>query len=440
MRRLVPLLITIIMLTACAPAPSSTPAPAPAPTPTPVLEVQQLWQTPDAPFSPIPAGEEPKYFYDKPLDAFVPSDDYGQIYLYAGGLSTVEGENDTPEYYTTFGICTADGRIITAPVYMVMAGHGIGRQRVYVLLQGSHDVEYVYDGGSYTYRTVEKVHLIDGQGRWIESVEEFDYPNLEYTYTHDFLVARRDGKWGGISFDGAVVFPFVYDTRADLAAVAAPTKIVNGEERSWCAPNVWANRRGNGYDGADSVTFYFPNKTVEVPYSHYRGLGSYIEVYSYAPDGYSDRRVSILDLQGNEILHQVPDARPDGTGGFFSIGEEENLLRHYDKTGALIGEWLMDSQELLGLAYGSPRLSFSGDYLLAVYDEKLVFMDSITFEVVNTIEQSGGWNYDRHNMESQQPYLRLGGGGVCIADFETNLHRTYRPDGTLLTTCYFANE
>jgi len=443
MKQFMPLLLIIIMLTSCTLAPTTTPVPElPAEPPIPVLEVQVQWNRPDEGFSPIPAGEEPKYFYDKPLDAFVPSDDYGQIYLYAGGLGLLDTE-ETSEYYTPFGLCTADGQIITAPVYMVMSGHGsygIGSKQVYILLQGSHDVTYSHSGSDFAYRTVEKVHIIDGQGRWIETVEEFDYPNLEYTYTHDFLVARRDGKWGGIGFDGAVVVPFEYDDRMQLSNVVAPTKLGNNEKRYWCAPNVWANSQGTDFDDTGSVTFYFPNKTVEVPYSHYRGLSSYIEVYSYAPDGYSDRRVSILDLQGNEIFHRVFDVRPDGTGGYFSIGEEENLLRHYDKNGVLISEWLIDSQELLGLAYGHHRLSFSPGYLLAVYEEKLVFMDSTTFEPVNIIEQPGGWNFDRYEVQSQQPYLRLDNGGVCIADFETMLLRSYSSNGTLLTTCYFINE
>ena len=118
--KLLPAILMIIMLTSC--APTSTPTQTP-PTSVPVLEVQMQWETPDEGFSVIPAGEGPRYYYEKPLDEFIPSEDYGRVYLYAGELRRFLGEGDYPEYYTTFGICTADGRIITAPIYTLGAAH-----------------------------------------------------------------------------------------------------------------------------------------------------------------------------------------------------------------------------------------------------------------------------------------------------------------------------
>ena len=430
------------MLTACASTPATIQTPAPTPEPTPVLEVQMPWQSPDAAYSSIPAGEEPRYFYDKPLDAFVPSEDYGKVYPYAGEMQTVLDQNGMPEYFMTFGLCTGDGTIITAPIYTMGAAfnhYGIGDQWVYLFLEGAHDVEYTQGESHYSYRTVEKTHIIHSQGHWMETVEGFDFPNLEYDYRFDFLVASRDRKWGGIDFDGNIIVPFEYENPMEMGKVVAPTQIVDEETRYWCAPNVWANRRGYDYDNAGTVTFYFPNKTIEVSSHRYIGYGNYIEVHNY-PDGSFDYNTSIYDLQGNELIHQVPQAGPDGAGGFYTIGEEENLLRRYDKNGNFISEWLVDSQEPFELSYGYWRLQFFAGNLLALYDDKLVFMDGTTFETLRTLDFPNGWNLDRGNPETRLPFIRWDNGVVSVADFDTNLLRTYAPGGTLLTTCRFGNE
>ena len=429
--KLLPAILMIIMLTSC--APTSTPTQTP-PTSVPVLEVQMQWDSPDAAYSAIPAGEEPRYFYEKPLDTFVPSEEYGRVYLYAGDQRVTDFYS-VPRLFSVFGLCTADGQIITAPIYtadIYNTCFGRGEEQLYVLYEGTREVHF--EGFEEAHMGIERVWLIDQRGRWAEVVDEVLLDDPDRDYTFDFLTVRKGDKWGGISYGGEIVIPFAYDSVREFWSAAAPSKVIDGAERMWAAPQVWTSyERYNNYEQGDSVMYYFPQKTVEIAsIRRPERVGNYLIFSESFHQGDSFwHEENIYDFQGNQILPEVVGQLCYHSDDVFWFWiEAEKVYRNYDREGRVLGEWTGDRYA---------EHMYLPNAIFTRYEEVLVVMDE-KFEEIGRFEQAGGWKDGYYDLDTPKPMLEIIGGTIHISDPQTNLLRTYRSDGTLLTTCLFGGE
>jgi hypothetical protein len=153
LRRLAPLL-ALLLLAGCqsnvtqSPSPSSSPSL--EPTPEATTQVTVHWDA----LSPQEDKALVSYFYDTALTEFAPADDYGALVPYIGGEMTVHYYEESESTYTSYlyGLCTADGRIVTAPVYRSVyqvswyysAGDSNGTLPVRVLTQVEQDEDGEY--------------------------------------------------------------------------------------------------------------------------------------------------------------------------------------------------------------------------------------------------------------------------------------------------------
>ena len=403
-RNLLLALSLIFMLTACAsaptasptlsPAPSTTPLPPPAPTP--AIEVHMPWQTPDEGYSPIPAGEEPKYFYDKPLGAFVPSDDYGAVYPYMGAYHFGMWG---PTYQ--YGLCTADGRIITAPVYSAPSILGFGDQQAYLLYTETEQA-WNSDGWYETVATPGLLVALDGS--WAEPFDnamQFIVPTMVYSKTLNYpvLAVQRDGLWGGLAMDGSIAVPFEHKQYFRMYD-AEPFYRNDYSERP--EHNIIRYDRMLSYERDDYGNFHWEQAQL-----------------------LNERLEPLATIQGSHYA--------TANDFFLQMNMDVEMIYAYDYDGNLLGEW--EYQEPENWEIG---INVASDYVMIPSVDGL----SLTFcnkylQPLFTLDSDTLWSFWGFGT---QKTIRTVCNVFHTTDPTTNLHRTYRPDGTLLTTCYFANE
>ena len=390
----------ILMLTACAPAPAATVTPAPAPTPeptpapTPVIEVQMPWQTPDEGYSPIPAGEEPRYFYDKPLGAFVPSEDYGAVYPYMGTYSFGMWG---PTYQ--YGLCTADGRIITAPVYSAPALLGVGEQKAYLLYTESTQA-WNKEGW---YETVANSGILVGlDGSWVESFDDaaqFVVPTVEYNKTLNYpvLAVQRDGLWGGIAMDGSIAVPF--------------------EHKQY-------------FRMYESEPLYRSDYSQRQEFEIVR----YDRILAYERDAYGtihwEGWAELLDEHLEPLTYVAGGHYGSGSDFFLQMNMEMEVLYTYDFDGNLLGERAFQEPENWEIG-----INVASDYVMipSVDGLSLTFCDKY-LQALFTLDSDMPWSFWGF---VRTPTVRTTCNVFHVTDPTTNLHRTYLPDGTRLTTFHF---
>ena len=419
MKKTLPLVLSIIMLTACAPAPTPTPSEL---APTPLLEVQMQWEVPDEGFSVIPAGEEPQYFYDKPLDSFVPSEDYGRIYPYLGHGETLKWEA-TYQY----GLCTENGEIITAPIYSAPMLLGFGEKRSYLLFTGNGTPEEITDDfGGWTYYPNGGM-LVGLDGSWTAEFEDMSFfvePYFLGTRHIDgsILAVERDGRWGGISTaDGSVTVPFRHE---------------NGDAVYGAAYDI--------YFGDDPKDYWFAVEYIYQPYTYDRFVRSYI--------GEGNWRNDLLDKE-EQVLTEFTGNIWGVGNDFFLIHDSEwtkdfemtsEVLETRDKNGVLLARLDIEipEEKEVGENGEGPMREFrvTGDYVILFTETELLVYDRY-FSLVGRFEPTGAWRYYGYFLaDCANQSVQIHSEAIYISDANTGLHRTYRPDGTLLTTCYFGGE
>jgi len=211
MKRTLGFVLILIMLTACASAPAATSAsapttatPIPLPTPEPVLEVQMQWQAPDQAYDNSSWWQSVLCFYGEPLSQMLAAPDYGPIYPYLGAyhVDNVWGN------YRVYGLCTADGQIITAPIYTTAFRLFDGENEAYLLhiMEGEKRNEddepcliMAADGSWFMELEAAKLHTVEGRF----SAEEYDV---------GYLAVKQNSLWGILSYDGEVIEPFIHET------------------------------------------------------------------------------------------------------------------------------------------------------------------------------------------------------------------------------------
>ena len=399
MKKALPLVLSIIMLTACAPAPPPTP---PEATPTPLLEVQMQWETPDEGFSTIPAGEDPKYYYEKPLDSFIPSEEYGRIYPYLGS-----GEMTEWRAVYQYGLCTESGEIITAPIYSAPHLLGSGEQCAYVLYMENEEKREPYGWREGAVGGI----LVALDGSWVEHFDDLAYGGAPTN--GPILVIEREGFWGGLSAaDGSVVVPFNY-TRSDAAYEAA-------------YGTYFLQESPEGY--THSLTY---NRYISRKYEADRWSATLVDENGRTLAEFSG---NVYDI-GNDFF-LIRDSEWEQGNDFKMLWE---ALETYDNDGNFLG--------LLGLEVppetGEERMfehRANGNYVMLLAENELIVYDRYFCEI-SRFEPEGAWRYYGYFLaDHANQSVQLHSEAIYISDANTGLHRTYRPDGTLLTTCYFGGE
>jgi len=212
-----------------APSPSGETTPQavetqPAGNPTPQLTAPSAPASPGGvrlPNGPLPDGEysplkPPERYNPEPASEFIPSDGYGRIWPYVGGV--VDSMMSTPG--VLIGICDGGGKIICDPVYNDVKLISGGGRELYAFIK--YDI---LPGDQYENLYITTLAATDGSWAeafdsviWEESTNN-EYPTADndyYSYqwrgkvSYDYITAKRGGKWGVLDWDGSVLLPFQY--------------------------------------------------------------------------------------------------------------------------------------------------------------------------------------------------------------------------------------
>jgi hypothetical protein len=337
MKKLLTLLVLALMLTACAPAPTAPLAPAvvsppapistPALPPPPVLEVQVQWETPDQTYDNAPWWAGQACFYGAPMLEFLPAPDYGLIYPYVGELVEKLWWGKQP----LLGLCTADGQIITAPIYTAL----------HILFDGTNSAYLLYDStGKKEAPDDRPCMLFAIDGSWVIELEAAVFGNAfgEGYGQQDvgYLAAKKGGLWGTIGYDGEIIEPFTHETGWELYRAGFTDE--QGREWHWCGGEVymvsWLETLTQG-----DAEFYSWHEEIHigdvvVPGGRGQPLGDQVYVCTWVYDEKEDRStesVSVYDMAGN-YLHEYTD------GSFWDLMPELPSWVSYstdEQTGAI---------------------------------------------------------------------------------------------------------
>ena len=406
MRKAFCLALIAVMLTACAPAPAvtATPEPPPAATPAPVFDVQQQWGVPNETYvTQTIRAEGERFYYGEPLRSFPPSPDYGRIYLYLSELTTDQYRFSAGRS-KVYGLCTADGQIITAPIYAapkLLPGKP-GSYLLYNTEQAGEMVLIENEWGSWVEYTHPAV-LISADGRRIEYFDElkpYYYAQLidfGWEVEIGYLAAKRDGFWGAVDYSGNVVKPFTCASSDEVFA-DFQAKVDALREQ---------------YDTPNQSVALFTKSKVWVPESLAGG--------------------SILDLDGN------PASLPEGDNGSgrsrfvdndcFVFATDKYQLSAYTESGELRGTLTVGSpMRAAGNYEGNflpPSIYYEGNYVeISVGLD--YYLTDCDLNVIYHRNYTGSWEDALPHERARFEY-----GGV-FAEHEGVIY-SYTLDGTLLT-------
>lgn len=287
-RRLLPLLLALLILSACnAPAadsspdcPSASPDPQ-SPPPSVSWNVVTHWDVLDQPEK---TGAVANRLSGGPLPELLPSDSYGAIVPYVGGeLDVLEpwlDQDGNRSYYTSYlyGLCTAGGLILTDPVYLAViqptwydSCTGVSRSLpVWLLTQITQDE----DGEYYT-----AVGLAAQDGSW--------YTGMRYETGLSYILASC----------GHSVLLMESDDTAVLVSLA------DGSELARYSPYDFLTE-----DASDYAEWFFREPLI---FGMAAGFKDYFR-YDPQSSGIPGRTVWIDGATG-EILDEAPSDLPDDT-------------------------------------------------------------------------------------------------------------------------------
>ncbi|MDR0916588.1 MAG: hypothetical protein LBN02_05300 [Oscillospiraceae bacterium] len=189
-------------------SPTATPSTSPTPSPTPTPQQSPTAPIPavlpdiprDFPDEPFTLDEIGTQYYGSPQYEFVPSDEYGAVVPYVGGLRSVyDGDR------VLIGFVTTDGRVVCEPIFSSCNALSDGDISVYV----AERPQYV--GGK---NTIE-YWLISSSGASATKYEKIYSITNNYSPT-GYLTVQLGYKWGVIKYSGDMVLPMISDYAVDM--------------------------------------------------------------------------------------------------------------------------------------------------------------------------------------------------------------------------------
>lgn len=105
--------------------------------------------------------EKYEYFYDTPLDTFVPSEDYGSLAVYTVQKSFTDAFGGKAKW-DVYGFMTDEGRIITSPVYSSITYEENSGSGFYVAQSAESEGSFETSRYSYTLISADGSKMIDG--------------------------------------------------------------------------------------------------------------------------------------------------------------------------------------------------------------------------------------------------------------------------------------
>lgn len=202
MKHLLVSLLTLCLLAGCA---SPAPEPAPAPEPEPISPVYTDWSK-LTPYEPV---EEQYTYADTYREDGVlqPSGDYGTLLPYIGSYL------DTQSYMgplTTLGLVTADGRLVTPPVYAEIERVKDWQTQTYapflLLFRGEVTGRYVNEWGSWAEGDFN-LTVAAPDGRWVRELPPC-YGGGQILSGDRLALALTDGSVLILDTDGNTVMSF----------------------------------------------------------------------------------------------------------------------------------------------------------------------------------------------------------------------------------------
>ncbi|MCL1848812.1 MAG: WG repeat-containing protein [Clostridiales bacterium] len=171
----------------------------------------------------------PERYYDETVLGLRPASGYGRILPFIGGFTV----GDQWFRNTIFGLCDDKGRVVCDPYYDAVEVIARGDAKLYALRKNlfvTTRTEHTW--GPYDEPFIESYEttLCPDDGAWAEvygnvvyrekyASEAFasdKFPDWYLVYDwrasveYEYITASREGKWGVLDWDGAVLLPFAY--------------------------------------------------------------------------------------------------------------------------------------------------------------------------------------------------------------------------------------
>ena len=163
--------------------PPQTPAP-------PRVEDGVLIPAPDRELDAFEVSEKYERWYPETTLELIPRDDYGELFPFIGRWS----RGYMMMFSSTYGLSTADGKIVCDAVYTNVKRYEHKGQAVYVLLTASGNSE---TGGEYC--------LAASDGSFADVYEEV-LDGLDGTFT-----VKKNSRWGSVDYSGKEIIPCMYE-------------------------------------------------------------------------------------------------------------------------------------------------------------------------------------------------------------------------------------
>ena len=336
----------------------------------------------DGDYAMYPKGEEPVYYEGTNPYALEPSNGYGKLYFYLG--ATHREAISSPQFY---GLCTADGKIITEPIYTTATLLTDSKGNTAYLCFRSDLAREMESGGAgvegYRMERNNPVILFATDGSWVK-----DYDDVRFCYgfngvvdsvmNADIIAMKKDGKWGAVDMKGKTVIPF---NKSDPAGI-------------YRQPDV---------EGTEMM------------------LGITEDRYL------SGGGKKLYDVGGTLIADDIK-GMPWPTAGDYFVTIDYDM-----KDGSvIIYTYTLDGNMLAKLESSSEqfqRTSPCGEYVLVYLEDRIKVYDR-QLQELNELPL----RFDE--VDQHYVYMQQGKGVLYDSDMNTKFHRTYLPDGTRLVTWY----
>lgn len=346
-----------------------------------------LWANPDADtprvegeYAMYPEGEEPVYFSGANPYALTPSNDYGKLYFYLG--TSRKEEYSYPNFY---GLCTADGKIVTEPIYTIATlltdSKGNSAYLCFRSDLARRDDNMSEDSKGREGVLENPAILFATDGSWVKEYDDAQFCygfaiTTESIINADFIAVKKEGKWGGVDMKGETFIPFDMST----------------------ADRIYEQNESEQVSGMLRITM--------------------------------DRYLSeneLYDEKGNLLTNEIKGWPMPGVGDYFvttasGSGGDSSVIYTYTLDGTLIAKMEPDK------AIVQAAIPF-GEYVMIRFEEKIGIYDRQLKELYEI-----PFKFDRY--EDNFSYVTQKQGVIFDSDMNTKFHRTYLPDGRRLVTWY----